>query len=323
MWNIKSGDFGNYYTSLSEAGGTSWTSRSFILSGEGNYFITGLSTADLNATIKSNNPVKYLITKVIISLGFDDKNSSNLNFDLIQNIELSVSDNPDFSDAENIVKDQQNTYYQGDLNSLEFDVENPKPNQYYRFVVNINKGINNWFFLKEIKFYGVESQEEEILAVPEITISNTDAGNQYTVSVPEGELHLLASDFSYEDEQYVFQGNVYPSTSGDIAHTETEEENWRSTVPSSNSKQLSLSANVNSSVFTKIRAKAVSGDSQSPELVTWIHQTGIATSIEEIKVTETEDNKTIWYNLQGQPTANPASGLYIRVRNGKAEKVML
>lgn len=324
MWNIEAGNFGKVFTSISKAGGTTWSSRSFVLKDSGDAFETGLLGADLNATIMSNSSVECQISKVVINMSYADKKYTNLNFDLIRSIVLSVADNSDFSNAVDITKDNTNTYFSALLNSLEFDIENPQPNQFYRLVVNIDKGINNWFYLNDILFYGEEDNEEKNLSMPQIITSTTSGGgNQYTVSVPEGELHLLASDFSYEDEQYVFQGNVYPSTSGDIAHTETEDENWRSTVPSSNSKQLSLSANVNSSVFTKIRAKAVSGDSQSPELVTWIHQTGIATSIEEIKVTETEDNNTTWYNLQGQPTANPASGLYIRVRNGKAEKVML
>lgn len=313
IWPINS-ELDPYVLSLVPIHGIYWETRSFTHESSKSFLSTGNSSVPLNATLRSKSKVPEQISKVIISL------SSNkvVPKGTLQSIDLYITDGYD-EPSPVLSKDLSNVEFIP--SNVEFEIENPQSDKLYSLVFNVNPRANGWLELNSVKFFDAVNGDN--LSTPIITISNLMGVNQYTVSVPEGELHLLASDFSYEDEQYVFKGNVYPSTSGDIAHTETEEENWRSTVPSSNSKQLSLSANVDSSVFTKIRAKAVSGSSQSPELVTWIHQTGIATSIEGIKVTETEDNNTTWYNLQGQPTANPASGLYIRVRNGKAEKVML
>lgn len=46
---------------------------------------------------------------------------------------------------------------------------------------------------------------------------------------------------------------------------------------------------------------------------------GLTTGVEEIA---TDKSETIWYDLTGNKVSNPRNGLYIRVRNGKAEKVM-
>jgi hypothetical protein len=49
----------------------------------------------------------------------------------------------------------------------------------------------------------------------------------------------------------------------------------------------------------------------------------LTTSGIENVATDSLNAEAVYYNLQGQPVANPAAGLYIRVQGNRAEKVAI
>ena len=188
-------------------------------------------------------------------------------------------------------------------------------------------------------YYGIGIDEIRFYAPEETLTSNfvQNGNNSYlSLTSNKGQLHVLASEF---DKNGNFVKNIYAADPAQAprhssinrvqessnAAVDTEDSNWTNKV-ADEGQTITIEAPADTDHYIKVRAKSVYPDNtQSEELVAYVHSSGLLTDVIENIVAEDEPNQTeeAWYNLQGVRVSNPSNGVYIRVKDGKAIKIKL
>ena len=308
MWEENSQP-GVEMTSLENPGGTYWKTWAFTHSASHYGLNCGIREVGTTATITSTAPVTDkigIVSANIVYTTVKEEDRSNL-----ESIELWVSPSAEFPDASTQKISQP-------IHSLPHDFWNfiipePAENLYYQLRVNFKPYDNNWISINVINFYAPET--------PQIPIVE-DTDGTFTISSNSGELHLVADVFAPYN---VFVRNFEPQNNN-VSWIWFAPDNWRNKVADKNEKYKITPLNdpENPLHMISIRAKSVNGDKESAEVEAKLHSTGILTGIDDIPAVDaTPASLPVYYNLQGQKIDNPTHGVYIRLTDGRAEKVRL
>ena len=121
---------------------------------------------------------------------------------------------------------------------------------------------------------------------------------------------------------------IYPNETQPVAArtvvdglVDLDDTSWRNKV-AGNGETFSIPAPETEGDYMLVRAKSVYRTNQSEELLRFVTTGGVTTGV---KCIDTDQNSSSpeYYTLSGIPVAKPANGIYIRVKDGKAEKVRL
>lgn len=134
---------------------------------------------------------------------------------------------------------------------------------------------------------------------------------------PEAEvtLELLKNSVAYKPGTY-FDSEFSLTIDGKTYPDSTQPEGK---APNTNWISLDFSALVNK---PSVPVKATISKNGAVETLEFIvEKANVPTIIEEIETSE--DGEAIFFNMQGLPVLNPSHGLFIKVTNGKASKILL
>ena len=299
--------------SLGEAAGTTWKSFGFKYNGDGLKW--GLNM-DLTSKIWNVNPVPEGISTIATEIGVaSDKFCS-----YIKDVSLEISDSEDFVNpvilkAETPLIDDNG--YGIMRKVIEFNVEKPENNKYYRINYNLKKmpslpsGYDYWFYVNFV--IGCESAIE----VPVLT-ANAEK-TEYTVVSNTGELHLLLAKYNSEGQliEEIEPADGNPGAQAKVPAA--EDTSWRHKVKDINESYTFSAPGENE--YLALRAKTVAGTAQSAEITHFIRKDGVITGASNIVMAE-ETGSERWFNMQGNEVSAPSKGIFIRVKSGKAEKVI-
>lgn len=299
--------------SLGETGGTKWKSFGFKYNGDGLKW--GLNM-DLTSKIWNVNPVAEGISTIATEIGVaSDKFCS-----YIKDVTLEISDSEDFVNPVILKMEtpliDDNGY--GIMRKvIEFKIEKPEKNKYYRINYNLQKmssfpsGYDYWFYVNFV--IGCESAIE----VPVLT-ANAEK-TEYTVVSNTGELHLLLAKYNSEGQliEEIEPADGNPGAQAKVPAA--EDTSWRHKVKDINESYTFSAPGENE--YLALRAKTVAGTAQSAEITHFIRKDGVITGASNIVMTE-ETGSERWFNMQGKEVSAPSKGIFIRVKSGKAEKVI-
>lgn len=299
--------------SLSEAGGTKWKSFGFKYNGDGLKW--GLNM-DLTSKIWNVNQVPEEISTIATEIGVaSDKFCS-----YIQDVTLEISDTEDFV---NPVILRTNTPLIDDSGYgimrkvIEFKIANSEKNKYYRINFNLKQmpslpgGYDFWFYVNFV--IGCESAIE----VPVLT--SNEEKTEYSVVSTTGELHLLLARYNSEGQLIEEIEAADQSTEAQAKVPAADDTSWKHKVKDINENYTFSAPGENE--YLALRAKTVAGTAQSAEIANFIRKDGLITGASQIVMTEESDNIR-WFNMQGNEVTAPFQGIYIRVKSGKAEKIV-
>lgn len=313
-WTASGTGFTEIINSKESFGGVDWIAKGFINNSQTRVsnLAFGVNGAPYTPYIQTIAPLPYVITDIVI-----DIEMAYMKRVAIESISLQLSDDTEFEDIEDI----EPLVFEptSDKTRWTLAIPNPVISKYYRLTFKCEAMTTNYALaLRWISFFGYN------LTIPVMTPRTDSAKNVYEFVSSTGPLHLIAS--VYDGKRNHIRDIYSPSESASssimrIAAADTEDTNWRNQVADQNIP-FTVAPEDDEKLYTKIRAKSIIGNYQTPELETWIHLSGIKTGIEEfIDDANAEDIK--WFNLQGESVKNPSNGLFIQVKNGKANKVFL
>ena len=313
------GEFITHLNSRSIAGNTGWYADYFgINSITNNYIYCGTSYVNTKASIYHDSSISYSISKVAIK--------ANILLECIEclnSMSLYVSSNFDMTDAIQLK-------YDGDFASsgtYVFNIPDPKPNMFYKVEFDSSPtayigftGTNRkkwWINVNSLSFY------RQLSPTPLINkIYNADNKIDHIEVLSEiGDLHLLVNEYDLDGNHIreVIGPNV-PTQNAPAKAAPEYPADWTNQVAEANTAyNVNLPTDPNRMIL--IRAKSVNDGIHSTETSTIFTDAGIETGISSIS-TDTYDNTTIYYNMQGIRVERPSdSGLYLRVQNGKTTKI--
>lgn len=299
--------------SRGEAAGTTWKSFGFKYNGDGLKW--GLNM-DLTSKIWNVNPVTEGISTIATEIGV----ASDRFCSYIKDVSLEISESEDFVNpvilkAETPLIDDNG--YGIMRKVIEFKIEKPENNKYYRISYNLKKmpslpsGYDYWFYVNFV--IGCESGIE----VPVLT-SNEDK-TEYSVVSTTGELHLLLARYNSEGQLIEEIEAADQSTEAQAKVPAADDTSWKHKVKDINENYTFTAPGENE--YLALRAKTVAGTAQSAEIANFIRKDGVITGANQIIMTEVSDNIR-WFNMQGNEVTAPSKGIYIRVKSSKAEKVV-
>ena len=307
MWE-KNEDVSKEMISLQEAGGTKWKTHAFKhLKEYSSGLFCGLKGTGHTATITSIDPVADKIE--IVSAYIYNKNPEYL-----ESVELWASPSSKFPDASTQKISQPIHSLPHDF--WNFTIPEPAADLYYQLRISFKDHEYDWIRVDWINFYAPETPQ-----IPIVEDTRTTDGT-FTISSNSGELHLVADVFAPYN---VFVRNFEPQNNN-VSWIWFAPDNWRNKVADKNKKYKITPLNdpENPLHMISIRAKSVNGDKESAEVEAKLHSTGILTGIDDIPAVDaTPASLPVYYNLQGQKIDNPTHGVYIRLTDGRAEKVRL
>ena len=220
-----------------------------------------------------------------------------------------------------IVQQIENPSLNSTPRSFEFSIADPKDNMFYRIELecptisfNVSEGglaFNSLSFYRQLsptplinKIYNADNKIDHIEVLSEI-----------------GDLHLLVNEYDL-DGNHIREviGPNAPTQNSPAKAAPEYPADWTNQVAEANTAYIvNLPTDPNRMIL--IRAKSVNDGIHSTETSTIFTDAGIETGISSIS-TDTYDNTTIYYNMQGIRVERPsASGLYLRVQNGKTTKI--
>lgn len=290
--------------SLLEAGGTKWKSFGFKYNGNG--LISGLNM-DLIGKIWNVSPIETKISTIAIPLNCEYPNNA-LN---LTKIVLETSEYADFSECVSSVI--ETPFKDGRRVTVEFRIDQPKENLYYRinFLMTSVSSQNDWLKVEQV--IGCESAIE----VPVLT-ANAEK-TEYSVVSTTGELHLLLAKYNSEGQLIEEIEAADQSTEAQAKVPAADDTSWKHKVGDVNENYTFTAPGENE--YLALRAKTVAGTAQSAEIANFIRKDGVITGASQIVMTEESDNIR-WFNMQGNEVTAPSKGIYIRVKSGKAEKIV-
>lgn len=264
-------------------------------------------------TIYNLSPIPNKISKVICNLTLKSGGDKNK----ISCIRLKISPSENMDDA--IVQQIENPSLNPSFNSFEFSIDDPKDNMFYRIELecptsSASEGglaFNSLSFYRQLspiplinKIYNAYNKIDHIEVLSEI-----------------GDLHLLVNEYDLDGNH--IREVIGPNTPTQNTPAKAAPEypaDWTNRIAEANTAYpVSLPTDPNRMIH--IRAKSVNNGIHSTETSTIFTDAGIETGISSIS-TDTYDNTTIYYNMQGIRVERPsASGLYLRVQNGKTTKI--
>lgn len=264
-------------------------------------------------TIYNLSPIPNKISKVICNLTLKSGGDKNK----ISCIRLKVSPSENMDDA--IVQQIENPSLNPSFNSFEFSIDDPKDNMFYRIELecptsSASEGglaFNSLSFYRQLsptplinKIYDADNKIDHIEVVSEI-----------------GDLHLLVNEYDLDGNHIreVIGPNTPPAQNSPAKAAPEYPADWTNHVAEANTAYVvNLPTEPNHMIL--IRAKSLNDGIHSTETSTIFTDAGIETGISPIS-TDT-DNTPIYYNMQGIRVERPsASGLYLRVQNGKTTKI--
>lgn len=303
MWEENSQP-GVEMTSLENPGGTYWKTWAFTHSASHYGLNCGIREVGTTATITSTAPVADkigIVSAYIVYTGSTEYFNS---------VKLRVSSSADFSSYQEI----DSPIHQSTADFWNFIIPEPAENLYYQLRVDFKPYENNWISIHVINFFSPDR-----LTLPEIN-RTPNADGSYNIVSRSGDLHLISAEYSADGE---FVRNIlipadYSTPGVPVSDTDTS---WRNKVASKN-ETFALQAPSTPGNYLKIRAKSVDADRQSDELIVSVSESGISSGVDQI-VPDAGCASPVYYNLQGQKVEDPDGGVYIRLYNGRAEKVRL
>lgn len=267
-------------------------------------------------TIYNLSPIPNKISKVICNLTLKSGGDKNK----ISCIRLKVSPSENMDDA--IVQQIENPSLNSTPRSFEFSIADPKDNMFYRIELecptisfNVSEGglaFNSLSFYRQLsptplinKIYNADNKIDHIEVLSEI-----------------GDLHLLVNEYDLDGNHIreVVGPHTPPAQNSPAKAAPEYPADWTNQVAEANTAYIvNLPTDPNRMIL--IRAKSVNDGIHSTETSTIFTDAGIETGIIPIS-TDTYDNTTIYYNMQGIRVERPSTpGLYLRVQNGKTTKI--
>lgn len=347
MWNSDK-SFGEDMESKSEMVGSKWKAIKFYYPKQTSFpkkLQTGYKGRSFTAELISMGPISDKIEAIGISTrSACDEFSSNPG--LVKSIIIKNSDNADFIDCDSVVFAPFKAENIGqDFGQNTIKLPNPSKNQFYKIEFELNASSNNnfWLGITQLDFYlGEDDTEEEI--VPPVFDSKIGEDGRYKLVSNNGDLHVLI--YEYDKDHNFIKEIVGPATENPQSEESGEPSSVRyangiSRAPYDNSDTswLNKVANQNEEYYIDapdddnnyrlVRSKSVinagtDAQRQSDETVTSISKDAVVTGAVNIEAYDPADfDADKWFTLQGVGVDNPQNGLYIRIRNGKAEKVIV
>lgn len=279
----------------------------------------------------SINPIEKSISSLAIDAVYMEKDLNTY----VRDVKLIVSDKADFSNP--IFTISHDTSIDTYPHFWYFDIPEPAPYLYYKFQIETMSvqsyvGISNeatsrvrggeWLSIQRMGVYWAE-----VLAQPSISVSPNQNG-EYTLMSESGELHALIVEYDKNGNVVKNHTPIYPNGTQPVAArtvvdglVDLDDTSWRNKV-AGNGETFSIPAPETEGNYLLVRAKSVYRTNQSEELLRFITTGGVTTGV---KCVDTDQNSSSpeYYTLSGIPVAKPANGIYIRVKDGKAEKVRL
>ena len=303
MWENNSSP-GKVMTSLEPQGGSLWSTWAFTHSTDYYGLWCGIREVPAVATLTNVTPIPQKIGLVSAYIFYEDYP------EYINSIVLRTSTTSDFAqynDIEIPTPSANSSFWN-------FYIPEPAENLYYQLRIDFKAFQSNWIRVSVVNFYAPDE-----LKVPEMS-SSADYDGSYSIVSHSGELHLIASEYTADG---TFVGNVIePSTATEpgviIADDDTS---WRNKVAEIDEEYRIYPPETTGNYIT-VRAKSVDGERQSEELVESINYDGQMSALTSI-ASDKGANGATWYNLQGMKVEHPGHGVYIRVEDGKAAKVVL
>ena len=281
---------------------------------------------DYTSELYTVSPIPNSISSLRLNMVY----TANDLMSYVAGADLVVSKNEDFSDPLFVIHHDtsEDTY----PHLWYFDIPVPAPNLYYKFLITTKSvqeysGSNkvkdgSWLKLEAMAVYWAE-----VLAQPSISVSPNQNG-EYTLMSESGELHALIVEYDKDGNVVKNHTPIYPNETQPVAArtvvdglVDLDDTSWRNKV-AGNGETFSIPAPETEGDYMLVRAKSVYRTNQSEELLRFVTTGGVTTGV---KCIDTDQNSSSpeYYTLSGIPVAKPANGIYIRVKDGKAEKVRL
>lgn len=285
-----------------EMGGTEWSAKAFRKSGNG--LKCGIGDREYVAYIKSDAPVKDKVG--VVSAYFI---VPEMYKEYLRGITLRVSENG-HTDEDGYLTDYTEISYEGAYSPAtywNFYIPQPKENLYYQLLVDFKKsGVSDWIQLDLVHFFGVQAD-------PEMLADRTNDGG-FRFMAHDGDLHLIAHEYDKENDTWsAHTPSSYP-------FIEDDDTTWQNWVANPNEEYV-IYPSQDRNKYLKVRAKTVSGDTHSAELVKYLNLEGVSTLVESMTV-DFEEDDVEWYNMQGIRVDNPGKGIFIKITDGKALKIV-
>ena len=316
-------------TTYSNIFGAKWKTHLFIFK---DYLILGIPNKNTYVSeLYTTSPIEQSISSLAIDVVYKEKDLNTY----VGDVKLLVSDSEDFSNIIFTISHDASidTY----PHFWYFDIPEPAPNLYYKFQIETKSvqsyiGISDeatvrvrgggWLSIQRLGVYWAE-----VLDQPTISVSQTQEG-EYTLLSESGELHALIVEYDKNGNVVTNHTPIAPDESQSVAARSADDglvdldnTSWRNKV-ADQGVAYTISAPQTEGNYLMIRAKSVYRTNQSEELFKYVTTGGITTGV---KCVDTDQNSSSpeYYTLSGIPVAKPAHGIYIRVKDGKAEKVRL
>lgn len=318
--NWPTANYGEYNECYGEFGSSKWITYGYKASN--NCLLTGFPGFDNTALLYSESPLNVSVDKVEICMSRTSNENAFINY--FDNATLEVSDKSDFSDSHSFKFaefDRENGAYK--ITSVE--LPQTYSNCYFRLNITTLKGSRDtgWLCLDYIKFY----KKVEVPTVPNAEYVT----DHVEVVTYDGDLHLLLYEYD------IFDNLIREIESPDISVqtlssgrdgvnrvvVAEDDTTWRHKVGDAGVVYILPELSTSGHHFL-LRAKTVSGSSQSPEYCVKVNPSILTDVIELVSSEDTESDSFVeWFSINGQKIDNPTNGVYIRKIGSKVDKVVL
>ena len=289
------------------------------------------ATIDYTSELYTVSPIPTGISSLRLNVDY----VSNDLMSYVAGADLVVSQNEDFSDPLFVIHHDtsEDTY----PHLWYFDIPIPTPNLYYKFLITTKsvqgyKGPTSdttkrvkqgkWLKLEAMAVYWAE-----VLDQPTISVSQTQEG-EYTLLSESGELHALIVEYDKNGNVVTNHTPIAPDESQSVSGRSADDglvdldnTSWRNKVADQGAA-YTISAPQTEGNYLMIRAKSVYRTNQSEELFRYVTTGGVTTGVKSLNMDQT-DSSPVYYTLSGIPVAQPTRGIYIKLKDGKAQKVTL
>lgn len=265
------------------------------------------------ASVQSLSPVVHKVSRVS---AFISTYNSTLTAQCLRAVRLLYGTQADLSDARVV---EYPGYFAGGK-EFQFEIESPERMCYYRLELECDghgKSSSNDFYagLSYIKFYA-DAEED---ARPVVWESESDGTKTCNVMAEAGVLHIVCKELDADDNIVADWSPTQGAARADdgIDWTDTS---W---INPAGEPWEAVTVNAPRTPGHKmaIRAKTELADGTfSPERQLFYTTEGIFTSV-DTPVCDAAAAAPVYYTLQGTRVSETKTGIYIRVANGRAEKV--
>lgn len=288
--------------------------------------------SELYTTAPITTPISSL--SLLVSYTAKDLN------EYVRGVDLVISKNEDFSDPIATIHHDTSTdtaphiwYFDIPYTELSF----PTEGVYYKFLIDCKSALHyegysssittnvragKWMTIDKMGVYWAE-----VLDQPTISVPQTQEG-EYTLLSESGELHALIVEYDKNGNVVTNHTPIAPDESQSVAERSADDglvdldnTSWRNKV-AGQGVAYTISAPQAEGNYLMIRAKSVYRTNQSEELFKYVTTGGITTGVKCVNMDQT-DSSPVYYTLSGIPVAQPTRGIYIKVKDGKAQKMTL